>query len=198
MSMSASWAEARSRSASDDPVRDAVAINLRAARLSQGLSLRELAARTHSSKALLSQIENSQANPTIDVLARIASALNLSVTDLIRTPLLAPEVIRRDERVENVGNDVLVRTLFSPSDRRRFELSEGRLPARSTSSQNAHHRGSVEYAFVTDGSVRVESQEWSLRLDRGDCIRFSAEFGHSYVTGSRPASVLTILTFADD
>jgi transcriptional regulator with XRE-family HTH domain len=179
-------------------VRDAVAINLRAARLSQGLSLRELAARTHSSKALLSQIENCQANPTIDVLARIATALNLSVSDLIRTPVLAPEVIRSDERVQNVSSDVLVRTLFSPSDRRRFELSEGRLLARSTSSQNAHDRGSVEYAFVIHGSVRVESQEWSIRLNRGDCIRFSAEFGHSYVTESRPASILTIVTFADD
>lgn len=191
-------AESQGRSLGDDPVRDAVAFNLRSARLAKGLSLRELAERTGSSKALISQIENSQANPTIDVLVRISSALNLTITDLIRTPLLVPEVIRRGEGPESVGPNVIIRTLFSTSDRRRFELAEGRLPARSTSSRNAHHRGSVEYAFVTEGTVKIESQDWSETLHRGDCIRFSSEFHHSYVTGSKPASVLTIITFADD
>ncbi len=198
MSVSAVWDEDRGCSAGDSSVRGAVAVNLRCARLAKGLSLRELARRTGTSKALLSQIENSQANPTIDVLDRIATALNLSIADLIRTPMLAPEVIRRGEGAEIVGEDVIIRTLFSTSDRRRFEFSEGRLPARSCSSRNAHHRGSVEYAFVVEGAVRIESQDWSVNLSRGDCIRFSSEFGHSYVTGSRPASVLTIITFADD
>jgi len=72
----------------DGSVHDAIASNLRGARLAKGLSLRELARRIGTSKALLSQIENVQANPTIDVLERIATALNLSIGDLIRTPLL--------------------------------------------------------------------------------------------------------------
>ena len=182
----------------DGSVHDAIASNLRGARLAKGLSLRELARRIGTSKALLSQIENVQANPTIDVLERIATALNLSIGDLSRTPLLVAEIIRRGEGAEIVGENVTIRSLFSTSDRRRFEFSEGRLPARSCSSRNAHHRGSVEYAFVIEGAVRIEAQDWSVSLSRGDCVRFSSEFEHSYVTSSRPATVLTVITFADD
>jgi len=198
MSVSADSDEDRGCPAGDGSVRDAVAVNLRCARLAKGLSLRELARRIGTSKALLSQIENSQANPTIDVLDRIATALDLSIADLIRTPILAPEVIRHGEGAEIVGENVIIRTLFSTSDRRRFEFSEGRLPAKSRSPRNAHHRGSIEYAFVIEGAIRIESQDWSVSLSRGDCIRFSSEFGHSYVTGARPASVLTIIAFSDD
>jgi transcriptional regulator with XRE-family HTH domain/mannose-6-phosphate isomerase-like protein (cupin superfamily) len=52
---------------------------LRAARLGQNLSLRELAARAEVSASLLSQIENDKANPSVRSLHSIADALSLPV-----------------------------------------------------------------------------------------------------------------------
>lgn len=52
---------------------------LRAARLSQNLSLRELAAKAEVSASLLSQIENRKANPSVRSLHSIADALSVPV-----------------------------------------------------------------------------------------------------------------------
>ncbi|MFQ5614195.1 MAG: helix-turn-helix domain-containing protein [Anaerolineae bacterium] len=52
---------------------------LRTARRSQGLSLRELAARAEVSASLLSQIENGKANPSVRSLHSIADALSLPI-----------------------------------------------------------------------------------------------------------------------
>ena len=181
-----------------DPLRDAVAANVRRARLVHGLSLRDLSLRTGTSKALLSQIERSVANPTIDVLARVASALDLSVSDLLRTHLGAPEVIRRGEGPEIQLEDVSIRTLFAISDRRRMDVSEGTLPPHTRSSRSAHGHASMEYAYVVEGTVSVSSLDWSVELKAGDSIRFSAEAEHVYSTGRRSARVLTLVGMADD
>jgi transcriptional regulator with XRE-family HTH domain len=52
---------------------------LRAARLNQNMSLRELAEKAEVSASLLSQIENSKANPSVRSLYSIAAALTLPV-----------------------------------------------------------------------------------------------------------------------
>ncbi len=52
---------------------------IRAARQSQRLSLRELAARADVSPSMLSQIENDRANPSVTTLYNIAGALSISL-----------------------------------------------------------------------------------------------------------------------
>ncbi|GAB2866436.1 XRE family transcriptional regulator [Actinocorallia aurea] len=173
-------------------VREAVAGNVRRIRLARGLSLRELSEATGVSKALLSQIERGVANPTIDVLSRVAAALGESFVELARPRMDGPEVLRA-EPDEEAGQ--VARTLFGSWERRRFEISEGWIPAGTRSVKNAHGTDTVEYAYVVSGSVTVESEGWSVDLAPGDAIRFGAEHDHVYTTGSEPARVLTILSF---
>lgn len=180
-----------------DRARDAVAANLRRHRLRRGLSLRELAEVSGSSKGLLSQIERGVANPTLDVLGRLAAALDLTVADLIRSHLAEPEVIRSDGEALPV-DEIEVRTLFTTFERRRTELSESRLPAGVQSARSEHGRGSVECAFVLDGSVTVSSQGWSIELGTGDAIQFSAEHPHTYTAAPGGAQLLTLVGFTDD
>jgi transcriptional regulator with XRE-family HTH domain len=181
-----------------DPVRDAVALNLRRARLARGLSQRELAELAETSKALLSQLERGVANPTLDVLSRVAGALDLAVSDLIRTSLLEPQVVRGGEGLKSIVDGISIRTLFTTPDRRRLDFSEARLPADSRSHKSSHGKGSIEFAYVAEGAVTIESQGWSVHLKRGDSARFSAEADHVYITGDRAACVLTLLTTDDD
>ena len=64
---------------------------IRAQRATAGLSLRDLAERTQVSNAYLSQIERGLHEPSISVLGAIASALDVSLQDLLeRAGLLAP------------------------------------------------------------------------------------------------------------
>lgn len=177
-----------------DRARLALAGNLRRARLARGLSLRALADLTGLSKASLSQLERGVGNPTVGALGRLATALDRSVTDLVRDTSLTPDVVRA---ASSTGPGVDVRTLFVSHQLGRFEMAEGRLPPETESARSSHGTGSDEYAMVLEGRVTVRSNEWEVELDAGDAIRFSAEFDHTYVTSSSGCRVLTIVSFTD-
>lgn len=179
-----------------ESARDSVAENLRRHRLRRALSMRELADRAGSSKGLLSQIERGVANPTLDVLSRLAEALDITVSDLIRPVLLRPEVVRAESAPAR--GEIAVRTLFTTMERRRTEFSQAHLAPDVRSANTAHGRGAVELAYVVDGSVQVESQGWQVDLGKGDALQFSAEHAHTYVAGPSGAVLLTQVGFVDD
>lgn len=182
----------------DDAAKEALAGNVRRLRLARGMSLRDLAEVTGSSKALLSQIERGVANPTIGVLTRVAGALDVTLHELVRSPLLAPQLVAGDWGDLASLDEVAVRTIFTSFERRRLEISEAALPAGDSSSKSSHGRGSEEYAYLLDGAVTVTSNGWSVELAPGDGLRFSAEFDHVYTGGPAGARVLTIVAFTDD
>jgi transcriptional regulator with XRE-family HTH domain/quercetin dioxygenase-like cupin family protein len=73
---------------------------LRAARLNQSMSLRELAEKAEVSASLLSQIENGKANPSVRSLYSIAAALSLPVDSFlpnnntyeVKTEIIPPDL----------------------------------------------------------------------------------------------------------
>jgi len=175
-------------------VREAVAANMRRARMTRGLSLREMATQTGLSKALLSQIEREVANPTVAVLIRIAQALDLTFSELTRPAAGAPEIIRSTGTPDSSG----ARMLFSMMERRRFDLSEGMLhPGQPTVSCD-HGRGSVEYGYVVSGTVTLQIGDVEFVLGAGDTVRFSSADAHSYRANEAAATLFTVVTYSDD
>src|SRR5437588_5016735 len=69
-------------------VQELLAANLRRLRIARHLSLSELPRATRMSKATLSGIENGRANPTVETLAGLATALRVSMSDLLAEPPL--------------------------------------------------------------------------------------------------------------
>ncbi len=62
----------------------AIAAQVRALRRATGLSVADMAARTGISKAMLSKIENAQTSCSLSTLAKLAAALDVPVTALLR------------------------------------------------------------------------------------------------------------------
>ncbi|MEZ5248725.1 MAG: XRE family transcriptional regulator [Ilumatobacteraceae bacterium] len=180
-------------------VRGAVAANMRRARLARGVSLREMSAATGLSTALLSQVEREAANPTVTVLVRIASFLELSFSDLTRVTIREPEIIR----AEHPGGDGTsglprVRTLFDMLERRRFDISEGVLPPHQPGSFGAHGKGSIEHSYVVSGRVTLTIGDRRWQLGPHDAVRFDSSVPHAYSTGKSSATLLTVVTFQED
>src|SRR5579864_6944106 len=72
---------------------------VRALREAMDLSLRELSERSGVSAPMLSQVERGETSPTLHVAARIASGLELRLSQLLRLDEDgAVTVVRRDER----------------------------------------------------------------------------------------------------
>src|SRR6185436_10007745 len=67
-----------------DPTVAAVGPRVRALREAMDLSLRDLAARSGVSAQMLSQVERGETSPTLAVAERIASGLELTLSQLLR------------------------------------------------------------------------------------------------------------------
>ncbi|BAJ27406.1 MULTISPECIES: XRE family transcriptional regulator [Kitasatospora] len=174
-------------------LRTAIAGNLKHARLVRGLSLRDLAERAGVSKGLLSQLEHSAANPTIEVLGAVAAALGLEVADLIRTPLFEPQVLSARSAEE------ASRTLFAGTEARRIALYETALPPGGTHDSAPHGRGSEEFAYVLSGAVVLTLEQRSVALRAGQAVRFSGEGEHSYrAAEDGPVELITLLAMPSD
>ena len=176
-------------------VREAVAGNMRRARLAHGMSLREMSTVTGLSTALLSQIEREVANPTVAALTGIAQALDLSFAELTRISLTAPEIIRRDT---TAADGPRARMLFSMMERRRFDFSEGVLPPHQHGVPSDHGRGSIEHGYVVAGSVTLAIGDDEYVLTAGDAVRFSSAVPHAYSTGDEAATLITVVVYADE
>src|ERR1043166_569515 len=74
---------AKSRPVERDPVLRA-GQRVRALREARGLSLRDLAQRSGVSAPMLSQVERGETSPTLAVAKRIASGLDLTLSQLLR------------------------------------------------------------------------------------------------------------------
>lgn len=79
---------------------DQVAAAVRRERIARELSLSELARLTGIGKATLSAIEHAQANPRLDTLSALASALGVDLAALVGGEPVAPVVIARGPDAE--------------------------------------------------------------------------------------------------
>ncbi|WP_335937337.1 helix-turn-helix domain-containing protein [Streptomyces sp. PTD5-9] len=177
-----------------DFVRDALSANVNRRRLAQGWSLREMSAATGISKALLSQIERGEANPTLDVVTRIATVLRTEPADLLRGSLREPEILRAGELDEPEGESA-VNLLFAAHGHSRFEVYRSRLHPHAQSQLSSHGTGSVEYVMVVAGRVTLVVDEVPYDLHAGDSARFDGRAGHYYSTEDSPAATHSIVGY---
>mgnify|MGYP000864363940 CR=1 FL=1 len=61
-----------------------VRILVQEVRIEKNMSLRELAAASSISKTYISEIENGKKNPTLNILCKLAKALNVDVNELFQ------------------------------------------------------------------------------------------------------------------
>ncbi|MFE9953551.1 helix-turn-helix domain-containing protein [Streptomyces sp. NPDC005531] len=179
------------------PVRAALAANLRRGRLARGWSLRELAALSSMSKALLSQIERAEANPTVEVLVRLADLMDTTCTDLLRQPLLAPEIIRGAD-IDEPQDTSAVHLLFTGYDLGRLEVYRSRLHPHAQSQVSTHGPGSMEYVMVVEGRVTLFTEGVPHLLEAGDSARFSGQTSHYYLTQESPAVTHSVVAYPRD
>ncbi|MEO5937085.1 MAG: helix-turn-helix transcriptional regulator [Terriglobales bacterium] len=85
-----------------------IASAIRSLRLRSGLSQRQLALRMQVPRTYVSKIENEKATPTLSSLQRLATALEISVPDLLRS---ATSDVRQLEIQELMADEFIVELL---------------------------------------------------------------------------------------
>ncbi len=164
-----------------------VGARVKALREAEGLSLRDLAERSHVSAPMLSQVERGETSPTLTVAARIAAGLELRLSQLLRldedgavTVVRAGSSRRGGNRRRGHSYEVL--TAAQPGQR--AELSRHTLgPGGSTGAPDdppMHEPGSRETALVQEGSVVLVCDGTRYELGAGDTVTFDADLPHHF------------------
>jgi len=179
-----------------------VGSNLRRLRTRRGLSLERLAQISGVSRAMLGQIELGQSAPTINVLWKIARALEVTFSALISTRSQSGALVLRsgDAKIlTSKDRSFSSRALFPFDEPRRVEFYELRLSAGSVEDADAHPPGTAENLVVTAGTVEIDVAGDTHRLETGDSILFEADTPHAYRNPGKVESVMyLVMTYAEE
>jgi transcriptional regulator with XRE-family HTH domain len=166
-----------------------------ALRESMDLSLRDLAQRCGVSAPMLSQVERGETSPTLAVASRIASGLDLSLSQLLRLDESGSvSVVRADERRHGGKGKHRYEILTPPLPGQRVEVSRHTLaPAVSTGAPGdppMHEPGSREVAVVERGAAVLVIDGERHELHEGDCVTFDADLQHHFENPTKEETVL--------
>ena len=167
--------------------------NIRRLRTAAGLSLADLAAAAEVSKTTLHGIEQGDGNPTLSTLWALATALGVSLGELLEPPAPAVAVVRADEGPRADGDAVHARLLHRIALRGTVEVYAIEVDAVQQASQ-AHLPGVAECMVVTAGAIRTGPADAPVDLAEGDSVHFGAASPHLYRgLGGRGSAVLLML-----
>lgn len=174
---------------------------VKALREAMGFSLRELATRCGVSAPMLSQVERGETSPTLQVAAKIASGLELRLSQLLRLDEGGVvTVVRASERRTGGGAGGHSFEILTPAlPGQRLELSRHELAPGAVTGGSGdppmHEPGSREIALVDSGSVVLEIDGEQHELTAGDTVTFDADLPHHFRNpGSEPAVLLAALS----
>jgi len=163
----------------------AVGSRIKALREAMDSSLRDLSERSGVSPTMLSQVERGATSPTLAVAAKIASGLDLSLSQLLRldeTPHVVVSRASDHRRHEREGHRI--EELTPPLPGLRADVSSHVLdPGSSTGGAGdtpLHEPGSRETAVVLEGRVVLVFGEEQYLLGPGDSVTFDADLPHHF------------------
>lgn len=183
----------------------ALGTKVRQFRTERGMRGKELAATAGVSPSLISQIENNVTTPSIDVLRRIAAALQVSIGDFFneegesvpnnRTSANRPLVVRVNARKKLIlPKSNWIYELLTPDLQGRLELLWLEIGPGAGQEEFSIHEGE-EANVVIKGRVHIWVEDEEYVLEEGDAITFESSRPHRTVNlGSETAIVVSAIT----
>ena len=177
----------------------AVGVRVRALREAMDLSLRDLAERSGVSAPMLSQVERGETSPTLVIAERIATGLDLTLSQLLRLDEGEHVVVTRaDERRARERRGHRTEELTPPLPGQRADVSLHRLePGAATGragDPTLHEPGARETAVVLSGTVALMIDDERHDLEAGDSVTFDADLPHHFTNeGDQPAEFLAVV-----
>ena len=148
-------------------------------RAERGWSLSRTADICGVSKAMLGQIERGESTPTISTLWKIASGLQVPLSQFLVPEGLALQRMEAMPRHHDASG-MIVTPLFAFDPVLGFEMFAIELLQDTLSESAPHAAGVVEHLVVLEGRMELFIDGAWQTLSAGDAIRFSADQPHAY------------------
>ncbi len=165
-----------------------LAANIKQLREMRGLTQHQVARSAEVPRATVANLESGEANPTLSVLVRVATALGVSLDELTAPPRAQARLYRADELPVRKRGEVTVRKLLPDPipglDIERMEFAPG-----ASLAGVPHTPGTREYLTCESGELELAAAGRRWRLQPGDVVVFRGDQNHGYRNLSRRRSV---------
>ncbi len=173
-----------------------LADNMRQLRESRGITQERMAKLAGIPRPTWANLESGGANPTLTVLVRVASALGVSVEELIAPPRASAKLYAASDLPVRTRGRVAIRRLL-PEPLSGLELERFELPAGASMSGVPHTPGTREYLTCEVGSVELSAGGALWTLSPGDVVVFRGDQKHGYRNPGRATAVAySVVTLA--
>ncbi len=170
-----------------------IAEKLKAFRLANRMTLKQLASKASCTDAYLSQLERGHANPSIMVLKRIAEALQVKVVDFFLEQETGENdvVLKEKERV-NINfkqGDAKIQMLVRNIQNRRMQPFYTTIEPGGGSKGPYSHIGE-ECGIVLKGMLEINLNGKAYRLKKNESFYFSSQEPHSWSNPGKTKAIV--------
>jgi transcriptional regulator with XRE-family HTH domain len=158
----------------------AIGERIRELRQARNMTLQSLADITGLSVSMISLVERGKASPSIGSLISVASALGITMSDL-----MASEPSSEDELVVRVGQQRgvesaqhVIRKLIREDRSRGVSIAINEYQPDTGSTDIAVRHSGFEYGYVLEGTLTVEIEGTAHVLKPGDLISYHSRRAH--------------------
>jgi transcriptional regulator with XRE-family HTH domain len=175
-----------------------LADNIRRLRVARNMSQQQIARLSGVPRPTWASLETGTANPTLAVLSKAASALNVSIEELVGPPRSEFEFIAAEKVRERKRQDAKLRPLV-PETLPGLEITRTELAPGGSMVGVPHKTGTREYLACERGQVELVAGGEHHLLNEGDMLVFRGDQRHSYLNpNKRRVSVsISVVCFAN-
>lgn len=156
-----------------------LAHSVRSLRESRGLTQDQMAKLSGLPRATWANLESGASNPTLQVLARVGSALGVPFEELLTRPSPAARHYPKDTLPVRDKGGVMVRSLL-PHKVPNMVLERLELPTGARMTGTPHMPGTREYLTCERGTIELVASGERFTLAPGDVVVFRGDQKHGY------------------
>ena len=175
-----------------------LADNIRRLREARNLSQQQIAKLSSIPRPTWASLETGSANPTLAVLSKAASALNVSIEELVGPPRSEFKFIPAGKVQERKRQGAKIRPLVAESISG-LEITRTELEPGGRMTGVPHTQGTREYLSCERGKVELVAAGKHHLLNEGDMLVFRGDQRHSYINpDKRRVSIsVSVVCFAN-
>lgn len=162
-----------------EPLSGRLAANVRALRQARGKTQQHMAKLAGVPRATWSNLESGGANPTLTVLHAVATALAVSLEELLAPPRATGRHYPRDALEVRSRGKVRIRKLL-PDPVPGMEIDRLTLVPGARMTGIPHTAGTREYLACETGRILLVASGEQFVLEEGDVVAFRGDQRHSY------------------
>jgi transcriptional regulator with XRE-family HTH domain len=173
------WQKANQTMSEEEELSERLARNIKQLREARSMTQQQLAKAAGIPRATWTNLESGISNPTLQVLTRVASALQVTLEELVSSPKASCQMYPNGSLPSRKVHQVFISKRL-PDSVLGVDVERLEIPANSRLTGTPHTPGTREYLICETGQISLVAAGETWLLSPGDVVVFRGDQRHSY------------------